>query len=118
MDGPSIHTKLVVFIKKNLFKVKYYLKKAYSIEIISMDRIDKSILTNDAFNHTKAMYNTLCYIRPFKNRNHCFKILYKIFLKLKIEEKAMNLVHAKKMMKKLLVEKKVLLILNDNKDQA
>ena len=102
----------------NLARAKDRLKEVNTLGIVGMGGIGKTTLAKAIFDDVKSTYDASCFVGQLKSRS-LLDILREILFKFGMDkEKAKDLVHAHKLMKELLDDKKVLLILDDVKDEA
>ena len=116
-DGTSLNDPTVISLENNLARVKYLLKEVNTFGIVGMGGIGKTTLAKAIFENVKSTYDASCFVERLKSRSS-LDILREILSKFGVDKKTMDLVHAHKLMEELLDKKKVLLILDDVKDEA
>src|ERR1700738_1094677 len=82
-----------------------------------MGGIGKTTLAKAIFYDVKSTYDASCFVGQLKSRS-LLDILREILSKFGMDKETKDLVHAHKLMEELLNKKKVLLILDDIKDEA
>jgi dephospho-CoA kinase len=97
--------------------VKDHLKEVNTLGIVGMGGIGKTTLAKAIFDDVKSTYDVSCFVGQLKSRS-LFDILREILSKFGMDKEAKDLVHAHKLMEALLDTKKVILILDDVKDEA
>ncbi len=107
----------VVSLETNLARVKDHLKEVNTLGIVGMGGIGKTTLAKAIFDDVKSTYDASCFVGQLKSRS-LLDILREILSKFGVDKAAMDLMHAQKLMEGLLEKKKVLLILDDVKDEA
>jgi dephospho-CoA kinase len=108
---------IIYGIEGNISKIKQCLEQMNIIGIVGMGGIGKSTLAKAIYDEIKSTYDASCFVGPLKNSD-CLDILLEILPKLGIGQKIDNLEHAQKFMKELFDAKKILLILDNIKDQV
>ena len=116
-DGTLLNDPTVVSLENNLARVKDHLKEVNTLGIVGMGGIGKTTLAKAIFDDMKSTYDASCFVGQLKSRS-LLDILREILSKFGVHIEARDLVHAHKLMEELLDEKKVLLILDDVKDEV
>ena len=112
-------TNIVVGLERNLTVVKDRLKEVRILGLIGMGGIGKTTLANAIFDELKSTYNASCFVKDLKNKNDSLRILCIMLEDFGQDPKSLptNFVDAKDMLKRFMVGKKVLIILDDIKDR-
>jgi hypothetical protein len=102
-------------LEQNLTKVKDRLKEVRILGLIGMGGIGKTTLANAIFNEFKSAYDASCFAKDLKNRKDSLEILCDMLKDFGEHSQSLptNLVDAQDMLKKFMVGKKVLIILDD-----
>jgi energy-coupling factor transporter ATP-binding protein EcfA2 len=110
---------MVVGAENNLTKVKQCLKEVRILGLVGMGGIGKTTLANVIFQELKDPYNASCFVKDLKDKSDSFGILCDMLKDFGKDPKNLptNLVDAQNMLKEFMVGKKVLIILDDIKDQ-
>jgi len=116
-DGTLLNDPTVVSLKNKLARVKDHLKEVNTLGIVGMGGIGKTTLAKAIFDDVRSTYDASCFVEQLKSRS-LLEILREILSKFGMDKEAKDLVHAHKLMEALLDKKKVLLILDDVKDEA
>ena len=107
----------VVSLENKVASVKYHLKEVNTLGIVGMGGIGKTTLAKAIFDDVKSTYDASCFVGQLKSRS-LLDIPREILTKFGMDKEAMDSGHAKKLMEGLLVNKKVLVILDDVMDEA
>jgi hypothetical protein len=109
----------VVGLENNLTKVKQRLNEVRILGLIGMGGIGKTTLANAIFRELKFAYNASCFAKDLKNKSDSLEILCDMLKDFGKTPKSLptNLVDAQDMLKQFTVGKKVLIILDDIRDQ-
>jgi hypothetical protein len=116
-DGTLLNDPTVVSLENKLARVKDHLKEVNTLGIVGMGGIGKTTLAKAIFDDVKSTYDASCFVGQMKSRS-LLDILREVLSKLGMDKEAKDLVHAHKLMEALLDKKKVLLILDDVRDEA
>ena len=116
-DGILLDDPTVVGLENKLARVKDHLRDVNTLGIVGMGGIGKTTLAKAVFDDVRSTYDASCFVGQSKRRSP-LDILREILSKFGVDEEAHDLLHAHKLMEELLEEKKVLLILDDVKDEA
>ena len=110
---------MVVGLERNLTKVKDRLKEVRILGLIGMGGIGKTTLANAIFHELKSAYNASCFAKDLKNKSDSLGILCDMLKDFGEDPESLptNLVDAQTMLKQFMVGKKVLIILDDIRDQ-
>jgi hypothetical protein len=116
-DGTLLNDPTVVSLENKLARVKDHLKEVNTLGIVGMGGIGKTTLAKAIFDDVKSTYDASCFVGQLKSRS-LLDIIREILSKFGMDKEAKDLVHAHELMEALLGRKKVLLILDDVKDEA
>lgn len=102
----------------NLLKIKGCMNKVNVLGIVGMGGIGKTTLAKAILRETKSTYDASCFVGDLKSKSDCLEIVCYVLSRLKDDSlKPIKLEDAQEQLKELLVEKKILLILDDIRDQ-
>jgi hypothetical protein len=128
-DGTILNDPTMVNLENNLKRVKKHLKEVNTLGIVGMGGIGKTTLATAIFDDAnvtsnakstsdaKVTYDASCFVGQAKTKS-VLEIVREILQKIGMDQKANDLVHAHKLMEEIWDKKKVLLILDDVKDEA
>jgi hypothetical protein len=116
-DGTLLNDPTVVSLENNLTRVKNHLNEVNTLGIVGMGGIGKTTLAKAVFDDVKSTCDASCFVGQAKTKS-VLEIVREILSAFRVDKEAKDLMHAHKLMEKLLDKKKILLILDDIKDEA